>query len=325
LTLLDSQKRRFDSDGFTARISVDGLFRIAVGSSSTWAHVRCTSTTLAVRSPLWNVAGSPTRHGSRTHSDTRATGTTGRSRRRRSGGRSSGRCSRHSNPWSAWTRWASAPLILVPVWRRSWRDAALVGVWMVASPVVFNKPGHERAWATRAVLGRRAPAPRDAGRGSHGSRDGAANGVLGADGALPRLDGVWRRSVCISGGSEAPLPVMLIPHDRADPRLGCFRRCTGVGVAGHRLRASTATTFGLLVGHGCFVGWKGRWVVLSVVLAAGRARAETSLVSSHDLRDHDLLTQPVLAVCGRALWLGSPWLDYPRTRHQKSPLLERPS
>jgi hypothetical protein len=35
---------------------------------------------------------------------------------------------RHSNPWSAWTRWASAPLILVPVWRRSWRDAALVGV-----------------------------------------------------------------------------------------------------------------------------------------------------------------------------------------------------
>ena len=60
---------------------------------------------------------------------------------------------RHSNPWSAWTRWASTPLILVPVWRRNWRDAALVGVWMVANPVVFNKPGHERAWATRAVLG----------------------------------------------------------------------------------------------------------------------------------------------------------------------------
>ena len=28
---------------------------------------------------------------------------------------------RHSNPWSAWTRWASAPLMLVPVWRRSGR------------------------------------------------------------------------------------------------------------------------------------------------------------------------------------------------------------
>jgi pyrroline-5-carboxylate reductase len=43
--------------------------------------------------------------------------------------------------------------MLVPVWRRSWRDAALVGVWMALNPVVFGKPAHERAWATRAVLG----------------------------------------------------------------------------------------------------------------------------------------------------------------------------
>lgn len=60
---------------------------------------------------------------------------------------------RHSNPWSAWTRWASAPLLLVPVWRRSWRDAALVGAWMAVNPVVFPRPAHERAWATRAILG----------------------------------------------------------------------------------------------------------------------------------------------------------------------------
>lgn len=60
---------------------------------------------------------------------------------------------RHSNPWSMWTRWASAPLMLVPVWRRSWRDAALVGLWMAVNPVVFHQPGHDRAWATRAALG----------------------------------------------------------------------------------------------------------------------------------------------------------------------------
>jgi hypothetical protein len=60
---------------------------------------------------------------------------------------------RHSNPWSAWTRWASAPLILVPVWRHSGRDAVLVGAWMVLNPVVFCEPAHQRAWATRAVLG----------------------------------------------------------------------------------------------------------------------------------------------------------------------------
>jgi hypothetical protein len=60
---------------------------------------------------------------------------------------------RHSNPWSAWTRWASAPLLLVPAWRRNWRDAALVGAWMAVNPVVFDKPSHDRAWATRAILG----------------------------------------------------------------------------------------------------------------------------------------------------------------------------
>jgi hypothetical protein len=48
------------------------------------------------------------------------------------------------------------------------------------------------------------------------------------------------------------------------------------------------------------------------------------LVASGHLRDHDLLTQPMLAVCGGALWLVGPWLDYPRTRHQKSPLLRAP-
>ncbi|MFD2795148.1 DUF6653 family protein [Promicromonospora vindobonensis] len=60
---------------------------------------------------------------------------------------------RHSNPWSMWTRWASTPLMLVPVWRRSRRDAALVGLWMAVNPVVFREPAHDRAWATRAALG----------------------------------------------------------------------------------------------------------------------------------------------------------------------------
>lgn len=60
---------------------------------------------------------------------------------------------RHCNPWSAWTRWASIPLTLLPVWRRSWRDAALVGTWMAINPVVFGRPANERAWSTRAMLG----------------------------------------------------------------------------------------------------------------------------------------------------------------------------
>jgi hypothetical protein len=106
---------------------------------------------------------------------------------------------------------------------------------------------------------------------------------------------------------------MLIPHDRSDLRLGSFRRCW---VAGYRLRASSSTaTFGLLAGLGCFLGGKGRWVMFSVGLGAGRA-GKTPLVASAHLRDHDLLTQPVLAVCGQALRRVGPWHDYPRTRHQ---------
>ena len=60
---------------------------------------------------------------------------------------------RHANPWSAWTRWASTPLVLVPVWTRRRSHAALVGVWLAVNPVLFPKPSNDRAWATRAMLG----------------------------------------------------------------------------------------------------------------------------------------------------------------------------
>ncbi|WP_338101554.1 DUF6653 family protein [Mycobacterium persicum] len=60
---------------------------------------------------------------------------------------------RHCNPWSAWTRWASTPLALVPIWTRRWGHAAVIALWLAGNPVVFGKPKHHRAWATRAMLG----------------------------------------------------------------------------------------------------------------------------------------------------------------------------
>ncbi len=60
---------------------------------------------------------------------------------------------RHANPWSAWSRWATTPLVLVPVWRRSWRDAAWVAVWFTVNPVIFPAPADRSAWSTRAMLG----------------------------------------------------------------------------------------------------------------------------------------------------------------------------
>jgi hypothetical protein len=72
---------------------------------------------------------------------------------------------RHANPLSAWSRWATTPLVLVPMWTRKRMHALPVLAWMVANAVVFPKPEHERAWATRAVLGEEmwiAERPRDA-------------------------------------------------------------------------------------------------------------------------------------------------------------------
>src|ERR1700756_642064 len=60
---------------------------------------------------------------------------------------------RHCNPWSAWTRWASTPLTLVPAWTRRWSHAVLLAAWLAVNPFVFGKPAHQRAWSTRAMLG----------------------------------------------------------------------------------------------------------------------------------------------------------------------------
>lgn len=60
---------------------------------------------------------------------------------------------RHANPWSAWSRWASTPLVLLPVWTRRGDHALMAAVWFALNPVIFPKVGDERRWATRAMLG----------------------------------------------------------------------------------------------------------------------------------------------------------------------------
>lgn len=60
---------------------------------------------------------------------------------------------RHANPWSAWTRWASTPLVLLPVWTRRRSHAVVVGAWLAVNPVAFPKVTEKENWATRAMLG----------------------------------------------------------------------------------------------------------------------------------------------------------------------------
>lgn len=70
----------------------------------------------------------------------------------------------HSNPWSAWTRWASTPLFLVPFWTRKGRHVAPLVTWAVLNPMIFPVPATTDAWSTRAMLGEElwiAARPRD--------------------------------------------------------------------------------------------------------------------------------------------------------------------
>jgi len=60
---------------------------------------------------------------------------------------------RHSNPWSVWTRVLTNPLVYLPVWNRSWRQAIPVGVWFLLNPRLFPPPKDVSSWATRSVLG----------------------------------------------------------------------------------------------------------------------------------------------------------------------------
>ena len=120
----------------------------------------------------------------------------------------------HSNPWSAWTRLLSVPLVFVPIWTRSWREGAIVVVWLIVNPIMFREPNNDKAWATRAMLGEEmwiAERPLEramalgvgatafglggvgslqatsiADGGMHGWSGGAAPGVLARDGSLLR-------------------------------------------------------------------------------------------------------------------------------------------
>ncbi|MGP5078368.1 DUF6653 family protein [Brachybacterium alimentarium] len=60
---------------------------------------------------------------------------------------------RHANPLSAWSRWASIPLIAAPFWTRSRRITLLVSAWMLINPVIFPEPRTDASWAARAMLG----------------------------------------------------------------------------------------------------------------------------------------------------------------------------
>ncbi len=75
---------------------------------------------------------------------------------------------RHANPASVWVRFAVLPLIVLSIWSRRWigpRSLLPLGaslVFTVVEPLLFRPPRSTRNWASRAVLGERIWADRNA-------------------------------------------------------------------------------------------------------------------------------------------------------------------
>ena len=112
---------------------------------------------------------------------------------------------RHANPWSAWTRWVSTPLVLVPIWTRSGRHAAVVAAWFAVNPVVFPKPADHRAWSSRAVLGEElwiSNRPRDAALG--------VNAAASAAGVIALLAARRHRLVPAATATAAQMALLLV-------------------------------------------------------------------------------------------------------------------
>jgi hypothetical protein len=57
-----------------------------------------------------------------------------------------------SSGCGAWTRLLSVPLVFLPIWTRSWREGAIVVVWLIANPIMFREPKNDKTWVTRAML-----------------------------------------------------------------------------------------------------------------------------------------------------------------------------
>lgn len=63
--------------------------------------------------------------------------------------------SRHSNPWSGWSRVPTGPVLVYAIYRRDWWLVLAALVWAAINPFLFSPPKTQYAWMTRAVLAER--------------------------------------------------------------------------------------------------------------------------------------------------------------------------
>jgi len=60
---------------------------------------------------------------------------------------------RHANPWSGWTRVASAPLYYIALWYQNWIFLIILLIWAAINPFIFPEPKRTDNWASKGVYG----------------------------------------------------------------------------------------------------------------------------------------------------------------------------
>jgi hypothetical protein len=126
---------------------------------------------------------------------------------------------RHAHPISAWSRWATTPMVVVPLWfRRSW-TALPIAAWMIINPIMTPPVTDDRAFATRAILGEQQWMADPGAR-----RDIIALNSVGAACLAVAAVSAWRRrplpmAVAIAGSMAAILMTWRSYAELYDPRL----------------------------------------------------------------------------------------------------------
>ena len=113
---------------------------------------------------------------------------------------------RHAHPISAWSRWASTPLLVVPLWyRRSW-TALPIAAWMLINPIITPAVSDDRAFATRAILGEEQWVADPLKR-----RDLIALNAAGAAGlAIAGVAAWWRRPLPMAAAIAGSMAVIMM-------------------------------------------------------------------------------------------------------------------
>ncbi|WP_416045692.1 DUF6653 family protein [Mycobacteroides franklinii] len=117
---------------------------------------------------------------------------------------------RHCHPVSAWSRWATTPLLLVPVWTRRWGSAIPLGVWLAINPIMTPPPSDDSSFATRAIRGEEIWMTRP-------TSDPAitALSLFGSAALMSALTASWRRSwVGAVAGTVISMAITLLAWGR---------------------------------------------------------------------------------------------------------------